>query len=386
MSRPLHILMHCVYFPPEVGGLESHVYYLCRAMAAMGHRVDIVTSRSRPNLPKHEVMDGVNVFRTWFPSRNPIGWGLHAAGSVPELGRLARTADILHAQAFASVLPGMAARRVRKAPLLATWHTSHFLKRADSPFWRPIFQRMLREVDHNLAASREIASVGERIAPGVKVEALTNGVETDIFRPVVPTLDPPAEGRRRLIVPRRLFHKNGVEYAVRALPLIAEHIDVEAVFVGDGPEREKLERLGAELGVSDRMVFLGARPNAEMPGLLASAELAVFPSLMEATSVAALECMSCEIPVAASRVGGLPEIVDDSVGGLCNPGDPPDIARTVVALLNDPQLKDRGRAGRERVVGHWSNHRLALRHLEIYNELIARRMPAPSITGTQSHG
>ncbi len=382
MNRPLHILMHCVYFPPEVGGLESHVYYLCRALAAMGHRVDIVTSSSLPNVPKREVMDGVNVFRTWFPARNPIGWGLHSAGSVPEMGRLAQTADILHAQAFASVLPGMVARRVRQAPLLATWHTSHFLKRADSPFWKPIFRRMLREVDHNLAASRQIAEVGEWIAPGVKVEALTNGVETDIFRPVEPTLAPPAAGRRRVIIPRRLFHKNGVEYAVRALPAIAEQVDIEVVLVGDGPERPKLERLAGELGVSDRMTFLGARPNAQMPGLLASAELAIFPSLMEATSVAALECMSCEIPVAASRVGGLPEIVDDSVGGLFGPGDPPDLARAVVALLNDPQLKDRGRAGRERVVNSWSNRRLALRHLEIYTELMDRRIGAPSISGT----
>ena len=368
----MHILMHCIYFPPEVGGLESHVYYLCRKLAALGHRVDIVTSRSRPDLPAREEVEGVGVWRTWFPARNPAGWAAHALGSIPTVRRLARDADVIHAQAFASVLPGMAGRRVRGAPLVATWHTSHFLMRAESGIWRPTFRWMLRGTDRNLAASAEIAAVGETVAPGVRVEALTNGVETEIFRRAAPTLDPPPPGRRRLVVPRRLFPKNGVEYAVRALPLILESHDAEMVFIGDGPERDRLEGIAGELGLGERARFLGNRPNGEMPGLLCSGELAVFPSLMEATSVAALECMSCEVPVAASRVGGLPEIVDDEVGALFAPADPEDLARAVTALLSDPGLADRGRAGRARVVASWSNDRLARRHLEIYEELLDR--------------
>lgn len=383
-GAPLHILMHCVYFPPEVGGLESHVYYLCRALAAEGHRVDIVTSHSIASSPQHEVMDGVYVWRTWFPSKTPVGWIAHSVGSIPQTRSLARNADIVHAQAFASVLPASMAARSRGAPFLTTWHTSHFLMRAESPVWRPIFRRMLRRADHNLAASVEIADVANAIEPRPGTEALTNGVETDIFRPVEPSLPAPESGRRRLIVPRRLYPKNGVEYAVRAIPAIAERHNVEVVFVGDGPEREKLVGLAGELGVSDRVRFLGARPNAEMPGLLASAELAIFPSLMEATSVAALECMSCELPVAASNVGGLPEIVDDSVGGLFEPADPASLAARVSDLLDEPDgLRARGVAGRTRVVDHWSNRRLALRHLEIYQEQLARRRGGRSLV---THG
>ena len=376
-ERPLRILMHCVYFPPEVGGLESHVFHLCRALAARGHEVDVVTSRSIPGIPSQEVVDGVRVHRTWFPGKSPLGWALHALASTPTTRRLAREADILHAQAFASVPPMAAARRVSGAPLVTTWHTSHFLMRAETGFWPPIFRWMLRTTDHNLAASREIAAVGERLAPGVKVEALTNGVETDLFRPVEPALPPTTDGRPRLLVPRRLFPKNGVEYAVRALPLILRERPVEMVLVGDGPERPRLEALAAELGLGDTLVFLGARPNHEMPGILSSGDLAVFPSLMEATSVAALECMSCQLPVAASRVGGLPEIVDDRVGGLFRPGDPEDLARTVVELLADPDLPARGAAARARVVASWSNSRLADRHLEIYRSLLGAPSASP---------
>lgn len=381
--------MHCVYFPPEVGGLESHVFHLCRALAARGHEVSIVTSRSMPDAPAHEVLDGVAVWRTWFPGKHTVGWVAHAAGSVPRSVALARSADVLHAQAFQSVPPLLVAHAGSGAPLVTTYHTSHFLRLATKPLWRPVLGRLVAAADHNLAASVEIARVAEGLATGHRVEPLTNGVDTELFRRVEPSLPPPPGGRRRIVVPRRLFEKNGVAYFVRALPLIADRVDVEAVLVGDGPERERLERLAKELGVAERIHFLGAKAHAEMPGLLASAELAVFPSLMEATSVAALECMACALPVAASDVGGLPEIVDQDVGGLFRPADPEDQARVVVALLGRTDLPGLGERARRRVVERWSNARLADRHLEIYEEVVRRSgrpVPRGAHIPERSHG
>lgn len=369
----MKVVMHAVYFPPEIGGLESHVFHLCRALAEEGHEVHVVTSRSQDGLPRQEEMEGVNVWRTWMPARNTVGWASHAFGSMPRFGGLAKDADILHAQDIAAVLPCMVAAQTTGVPFVTTYHTSHFLRRADSPFWKPIFARFLKAADHNLAASQEIADVGMGIAPGVSVEALTNGVDTARFRPTTPSLPPAEAGRPRLIVPRRLFQKNGVEIFIRAMPLLLAEVDLEAVVVGDGPERELLERLCGELGVSDHVSFLGAQPNDRMPGLLSSADLAVFPSLMEATSVAALEAMACALPVAASDVGGLPEIVDTSVGALFAPGDPAALARTVVKLLAGSDLSALGKRARERVDAQWSNARLAHRHLEVYDEVVRRR-------------
>ena len=366
----MNVAMHCVYFPPEVGGLESHVYYLCRGLVKSGCRVSVVTSRSKPELPAYEVMEGIEVWRTWLPERHTLGWAVHGAWSTPRLAQTARRADVVHAQAFQSVLPGVVARTANRIPLVSTWHTSHFLERAASPFWRPIFQRLLKWSNHNLAASAEIADVAERLAPGVSVEALTNGVETDIFHRCEPSL--PAGKRRRIIVPRRLFEKNGVEFFLRAMPLIAERVNVEAVIVGDGPERDNLETLVASLELGRRVEFLGERRHDEMPGLLSSADLAVFPSLIEATSVAALESMACELPVAASNVGGLPEIVDSDVGGLFEAGNPTALAATVTSLLEREDLRALGAAARAKVVERWSNARLVDRHLEVYEGLLSR--------------
>jgi len=368
----MKIVMHCVYYPPEVGGLESHVHYLCRALVEKGHRVDVITSHSMSDTPRAEVRDGVRVHRTWFPGKSPAGWVAHAVGSLPRTLTVARDADILHAQAFQSIPPMLVARACTGAPVVSTWHTSHFLRLAEKTGWTTLLGRLVAAGDANLAASVEIAEVAESLAPGHTVRPVTNGVETSIFKATAPTLNAPEAGRRRLVVPRRLFEKNGVEYAVRALPIIAEHHDVEAVLVGDGPERSRLEALAKALGVSDRVHFLGARAHDDIPGLLSSAELAIFPSLMEATSVAALECMACEVPVAASRVGGLPEIVDERVGGLFAAGDPVALAEVVSELLSDPNLPTRGAAGRARVMDSWSNERLAQLHLELYEELIRR--------------
>jgi glycosyltransferase involved in cell wall biosynthesis len=91
---------------------------------------------------------------------------------------------------------------------------------------------------------------------------------------------------------------------------------------------------------------------------------------MEATSVAALEAMACGLPVVASDVGGLPEIVDGSVGALVPPGDAGALAGALVALLSDPRRSEKGRLARQRVVERWSNDRLVERHLQIYRELV----------------
>jgi glycosyltransferase involved in cell wall biosynthesis len=363
----LRILLQCLYYPPEVGGLESHVAGLAEGLARRGHRVDMLTSRSLPGLKRGEKVAGVDVHRVWIPGRSPAGWIAHVGASIPAHSRIAREADVIHAHTFACGVPPILSGWRGKRPLVLTLHTSHFLMRADSLFWRPLFKRIIRSADYLLATSEEIRSVASEIYPHPRSEVMTNAVDTDRFAPG-PGIS--RDGTRQVIVPRRLFPKNGVEYFVRAMPLISADLDVRALIVGDGPERDRLGALAEELGVAERIEFLGARSNDEMPGLLGGAELAVIPSLMEATSIAALEAMSCGTPVAASAVGGLPEIIDAEVGALFEPADPEALASTVVGLLRRPDLAELGRAGRRRVVENWSLDRMVERHLEIYSELI----------------
>lgn len=366
----MRILFHCVYYSPEVGGLESHVAGVAESLVRRGHEVRVVTSRSRAGLPREEEMSGVNVRRSWLPARSTFGWTAFAGASIRPMRALASWADLIHAESFASVLPAGVAAHSVGCPWVASFHTSHFLRLARKPLWAPILGRLVRWPDRALAASREIADVAMALAPGTRVEALTNGVDTDRFRPQ-PEGVRGDEGSPSVIVPRRLFAKNGVEYLVRAVPEIQARVPgVSVTVVGDGPERSRLEALAGELGVGEVLRFMGSQPHEAMPSLLASAGVAVFPSLMEATSVAALESMACGLPVVATNVGGLPEIVDEEVGILVPPADARALAAAVVRLLTDPERAQKGRKARERVVARWSNERLVDRHVEIYAELL----------------
>lgn len=358
--------MQCLYYPPEVGGLETHVSDLSRGLASAGHPVQMLTSRSLPGLAGRESVAGVDVRRIWMPNRTAVGWMAHIVATLPTHARLAKAADVVHAHTFACGVPPIVTRRWRALPYVLTLHTSHFLMRAGKSAWKPAFRRIIREADYLLATSEEIRQVALELYPHARSEVMTNAVDTDRFVPR--TVD--QNSGRRLVVPRRLFPKNGVEYFIRALPRLTREHDVQARIVGDGPERGRLERLARELGVSERVEFLGARPNQEMPELLREADLAVIPSLMEATSIAALEAMSCGLPVAASRVGGLPEIIDSSVGTLFAPADPEALAAAVGELLSRGDLGALGKEGRRRVVDNWSLRRFVGRHVEIYSELI----------------
>jgi glycosyltransferase involved in cell wall biosynthesis len=328
--------------------------------------VDVLTSLSRPGLARQEEIRGVSVRRVWMPMRSPAGWIAHTLATIPAHAKLARQADIVHAHTFASAVPAMVTRS-RGLPLVVTLHTSHFLRLARKSAWRPVLRRIIGAADYLLATSEEIRAVALDLYAHPRCEAITNAVDTDRF---APRREAKRRARPRIIVPRRLYPKNGVEYFVRAVPLILREIDAEAQVVGDGPERGRLERLAAELGVAGRIEFLGARENREMPALLGEADLAVIPSLVEATSVAALEAMACGLPVAASAVGGLPEIVDDTVGALFAPGDPQALASAVVSLLRRADLPALGAAGRRRVVSSWSLMRMVDHHIEIYSELV----------------
>lgn len=363
----LRVLLQCMYYPPEVGGLESHVADLARGLARRGHDVDMLTSRSRAGLSRHERREDVDVHRVWMPARSPLGWAAHVAATLPVHARLARGADLFHAHTFACGLPPLATRRRHPRPLVLTLHTSHFLMRAGRPGWRRVLRWIIGGADYLLATSEEIRRVALDIYPHPRSEVMTNAVDTERFRPLEREA---ASGRLRIVVPRRLFPKNGVEYFVRAMPLILREIEAEADIVGDGPERASLTELARELGVIEQIRFLGPRPHAEMPAVFATADVAVIPSLMEATSIAALEAMSCGVPVVASAVGGLPEIIDGGVGALFEPANPQALAAAVGSLLSRPDLSALGREGRRRVVENWSIDRLVERHLEIYARLI----------------
>jgi glycosyltransferase involved in cell wall biosynthesis len=366
----MKIAIHAIYYHPEVGGMESHIKDLAEEFTGRGHEVHIVCGRSLPGLPRHETVDGVRVTRTRWFGRHPLGWLLYVLGSMRTFVRVAEGADVVHGQGFPCALATRAAKQRHGAVNLVTIHSSHFLKLAPKKALGPFFRYMFSAADHMLAPSAELAAAIRSVSPGRQVECYVNSVNTRVFRKVVPTLNQP--GKTIIVCPRRLVEKNGVRFAVQALPLILKHAPAHLYMAGPGPLQQELESMARELGVAESITFLGSVPHQDMPGVLSSADIILIPSLMEATSIAALESMACERAIAGSNVGGIPEIVDKYVGVLFEPGNVEEIAAKVGQLL----AMDRdsmGRTARQRVVEKWSAARLADRHMEIYHDLLNQR-------------
>jgi glycosyltransferase involved in cell wall biosynthesis len=358
----MRLLVTSIYFPPRLGGIESHVYYLARGLARRGHEVEVVTLRIPAEAPAREEPEpGLRVRRVPAGGPDMAGWIAGGAAMVPAALSRARWAEAVHAHTFQTAPAAAAAALRGRAPLLLTLHSSHYLRLAAKPLWRPALAAALKPARLLLGTSEEICHVTRRLVPGRPVREVVNGVDLELFRRVEPSL-PRRAGEIVLLAARRLVEKNGVEFLVRAAPLIRRELPVRVFLVGDGPLRGRLEALRDELGARDYVEFLGALPNRDLPGYFSSADAVVMPSLVEATSVAALEAMACEAAVAASRTGGLPEIVSEENGILFEPGDPEDMARRVVELLRAPDLAARGRRGRELVAQRWSLDRLVEEH------------------------
>jgi glycosyltransferase involved in cell wall biosynthesis len=152
----------------------------------------------------------------------------------------------------------------------------------------------------------------------------------------------------------------------------------EAVIVGEGPDRVRLEEEIENLGLEGRVRLAGER--RDVPELLAETDIFALASSSEGMPVSVLEAMAAGLPVVASRVGGVPEqVVDGETGLLVDPGDPQDLAEALAVLVDDGELRLRlGAAGRARAEKAFDLEPFRRAHLELYSrELARRRLPAP---------
>ena len=146
------------------------------------------------------------------------------------------------------------------------------------------------------------------------------------------------------------------------------------VIAGEGPERQGMETAFAEAGLSDRVLFLGSVPNAEMPEVYNAADIAVLPSHMEATSIGGLEAMACGVSLVGTAVGGIPDLITEGVTGrLVRARDPEALATGIRYLIKNPERSRAfGVAARQKVVSQFSWPQIARRTLKILQETAAR--------------
>ena len=169
----------------------------------------------------------------------------------------------------------------------------------------------------------------------------------------------------------RLTAVKGHEYLLKTAQLMLQkRRNVKFVIVGDGPLKVELQSLAAQLGITENVAFLGHQDDA--CALMEAMDLFVLPSLHEGIPMVILEAMALGRPIVASRVGGIPEVITDTVHGLLvSAGDPAGIAQACLKLVGDRNLAERyGQAGRARVEQQFSSVVMGGKVANLYRQLV----------------
>jgi glycosyltransferase involved in cell wall biosynthesis len=314
----------------------------------------------------------------------PMPLGLSGARRLPAMIRLLRAErpDVFHAHMSSPVAakyPLAAAVMARVPAVLGTVHVAEFVPPDHSTYWQ--LRALSRGVDRYLTVSRDIAvELVERLDwPADKIEVVYNGVDTDRFEMTAPPglRDELGGGGGRPIVltPARLNEQKGHPVLLEA---VAEVPDAVFVLAGDGPERQALETLAEQLGVTDRVRFLGHR--TDIPQLLAAADVFALPSLYEGSSLAVLEAMAAGIPIVSSAIGGTDELIEQGRSGLLVPaGDAKALAAALRRVLADRALWETFAArARERVERDLTRERMVHRVMAVYEEILGGTNNSPA--------
>jgi glycosyltransferase involved in cell wall biosynthesis len=359
----------------EVGGAQAYVASL---LPVLSGRFDVVVAAHGHGPLRAAAADAGVRFVGLEHVRRPIDLRRDAAGFL-ELVRLLRRErpDILHASSSKAGVLGRLAALVAGVPIrIFTVHGWAFAAHSGPASalyrWADRLARPLTTVTICVSENERAAGIRAGTCSAERTVVIRNAVSLNGHARAVH-----GNGRPRLIAVGRLKAPKDFVTLVRALALLPRD-SFEALIVGDGPDRGTLETEVRQLGLEGRVRLAGERH--DVPDLLAAADVFVLSSVSEGLPVSVLEAMAAELPVVASRVGGLSElVVDGETGLLVPPRDADALAAALGRLVADPGLRrEFGAAGRAYAESRFDQESFARAHVDLYaRELARRRLPAP---------
>ncbi len=364
-------------WPPDVGGPASHAPALAAALLEAGHEVEIVTTAAAsPERRPYTVR--------WVSRSLPTP--LRHLAVVREIVRAARRADRVYATTMMrrAALGASLARRPLVVKLVADEAYERAVRESRFAGTLEAFQRQaggvrnrllrasrnaaLRRATHVLVPSAYLRDVA--LGWGLEPERLTVVPNPAPVLPLLPSRD---EERDALGVEGVTFAAAGRLTRQKALgdalAALARVDGARLLVAGDGPERAELEQTARELGVSDRVRFLGALPRDEVLRVFRAADAALLTSAWENLPHSVLEALAVGTPVIASAVGGVPEVVRDGENGLLvAPGDVEGLADAIRRVSDDERLRAALAGGAAGSVEDFSEPRILRRIVEIVEQ------------------
>jgi glycosyltransferase involved in cell wall biosynthesis len=374
-------------FPRQPGDAAGS-FVLRLAVALRDHGIDVhVVAPSADHLPATDRFDGIPVERFRYAPRRyeklayagnmhtqvRDSWGAKLAllgflGS--EFGSAVRARrsfepDIVHAHWwFPGGLVGTWLSGLSGIPLVTTLHGTDVRLARATAMARPLFRHVLQKSAAVTTVSRWLAREAEALVSGVRATVAPMPVATDLFSP---------GGERatdRLLFVGRLTAQKGIGALIEAVARMRHPVSLDVV--GDGPLASELSVRVRELGLGDRVHWLGQLTQPELVDLYRRATALVVPSTDEGLGLVAVEAQLCETPVVGYESGGLTDTIQDGrTGMLVPPGDVGALATALDTLLDHPDRgADLGRAGRMVALAGFAPESAARRYAGIYRSIV----------------
>jgi glycosyltransferase involved in cell wall biosynthesis len=417
-------------FSPIIGGAEARTEKQARQLQALGHDVTIVTLRHNKQWQHTEQFDGLPVIRAggiyMRGGKLRIGKFGHLLIMLSlflTLWRLRHRYDVMHVFqltpiAVVATLIGKITRKpvvisissagpsqeqqkwLRQGTMLMTdtLTNTDFLKVYDATSWEveegnitylpkvtfggQAILNYLRNSNafYHILSTRSYSYLTSHGFRAKQIVHIPGGVDTEKFQPAPEQQLTFAKAERTIICVARLDYPKGIDVLLHAWGRMMHDTGSRDRFradlkprlhlVGDGIFRPQLERIAAELGIQDTVVFLGQR--TDTVELLQQSWGFVLPSRWEGMPNALLEAMACGLPCIATRVSGSEDIISEGCNGLLvEPEQPAEMALALRRIIEDSELAQRlGKEGRRRVVSDYQLTKLAEQSLELYRRLL----------------
>lgn len=386
MSAPLSVGIVCF---PSLGGSGIVATELAVGLAHRGHRVHVIASAPPSRtLPTCERLFLHEVPVPSHPALPDPQYAIALASSLVEIASDSRL-DVVHAHyAVPHAASAYLARRVLGAAaprIVTTLHGTDVTQLGSDPSYRSITRFTVSRSDGVTVPSEYLkAEAYARLGlpAELPIDVIPNFVDTELFSP--------AERRERARFDA-LFDAAGGDPADRGAPVlfhvssfrpikrvtdlvevlarVRRHLKVRLMLVGDGPDRQRLMAKARELDVSRSICLVGT--HAEFVEYLRHADAFLLTSESESFGVAALEALSCGVPVVAYRVGGLPEVVTQDAGRLVTPGDVDALSAAALEIVSNDELRDSlGRAARARATTRFQRDAAIARYEDHYRRVL----------------
>jgi len=377
----------------DTGGMNVYVLQAAKELGRRGNRVDVFTRWHDPNDPQIvHLGSNARVIHLEAGPYDKAKEGLYRL--VPEFTRelhefrRAEEAryDVVHSHYWLSGLVGEELRREWGVPHVTTFHTlartklSARVGEKEPRFRERAESRVMKRADAIVVSTEQEKQDLSRLyeSPPGRVEVIPAGVDLDLFQPI-----DRAEARRKLGLTEkkivlsvgRMQPLKGLDVLIGAMSRLGDTSDTRLVLVGGDPERDReltrLQTFARGLRLQDRVSFVGAVKQVDLPAYYSAADVFVLPSYYESFGLVALEAMACGLPIIASRVGGPRTFVKQGVIGYLIPWHCPEpYAERLEVLLSNTALRESmGRAAREKARGMGWN-RVAGNLLGLYTTVV----------------